>query len=117
MPVKSIAMKRLKRQKRNFYMDEGLGGYQHEYVDFYPAELVEKIITDLSNQVLEERKKWNSLFFRSQLRRRKLWDKRHAAEVERDKYVKALRVLVEHDLIKDCPYKAAVENLVKGYSL
>lgn len=84
MPVKTIAMKRLEGQKRTFYMDEH-GGYQHEYVDFYPAELVEKIISDLSNQVLEGRRKWNTLFFRSQLRRRELWDKRHAAVTEKDK--------------------------------
>lgn len=84
MPVKTIAMKRLEGQKRTFYMDEH-GGYQHEYVDFYPAELVEKIITDLSNQVLEWRRNWNSLFFRSKLRRRELLDKRHAAVTEKDK--------------------------------
>lgn len=113
MPVRTIAMKRLKGQKRTFYMDEGPGGYQHKYVDFYPAELVEKIITDLSDQVLEGRRKWNSLFFRSQLQRKRLWDKRHAAEVERDKYLKALRVLVEHDLIKACLYRVRIKNFVE----
>lgn len=45
MPVKTLAMKRLKGSKRTFYMDEH-GGYSHKYVDFYPAELVERIIEE-----------------------------------------------------------------------
>lgn len=76
MPVKTLAMKRLKGEERTFYMDEH-GGYSHEYVDFYPAKLVEEIITDLSNQVLEERKKWDSLFEQSKARRKELQDKRN----------------------------------------
>ena len=78
MPVKTLAMNRLKGDKRNFYMDEH-GGYRHEYVDFYPAELVEKIIEDLSNQVLEERKKWTSVFDSSRSKRDHLRKKRHDA--------------------------------------
>lgn len=78
MPVKTLAMNRLKGNKRNFYMDEH-GGYRHEYVDFYPAELVEKIIADLSNQVLEERKKWTSVFDSSRSKRDHLRKKRHDA--------------------------------------
>lgn len=113
MPVKTIVMKKLKGTKRTFYMDEH-SGYKHEYVDFYPAELVEKIITDLSNQVLEERKKWTSMFDHFKGKRKELRDARHAAVAEKDKYAKALRLLVGHDLIKDCPYKTAVKNLVKG---
>lgn len=76
MPVKTLAMNRLKGEERTFYMDEH-GGYSHEYVDFYPAKLVEEIITDLSNQVLEERKKWDSLFEQSKARRKELHDKRN----------------------------------------
>lgn len=68
MPVKTLAMKRLNGSKRTFYMDEH-GGYSHKNVDFYPAELVEKIIEDLSNQVLEERKKWTSVFDSSRSKR------------------------------------------------
>ncbi len=78
MPVKTIAMNKLKGQKRTFYMDEH-GGYRHEYVDFYPAELVEKIIEDLSNQVLEERKKWTSVFDSSRSKRDNLRKQRHDA--------------------------------------
>lgn len=78
MPVKTIAMNKLKGQKRTFYMDEH-GGYRHEYVDFYPAELVEKIIEDLSNQVLEERKKWTSVFDSSRSKRDTLRKQRHDA--------------------------------------
>lgn len=78
MPVKTIAMNKLKGQKRTFYMDEH-GGYRHEYVDFYPAELVEKIITDLSNQVLDERKKWTSVFDSSRSKRGNLRKQRHDA--------------------------------------
>lgn len=78
MPVKTIAMNKLKGQKRTFYMDEH-GGYRHEYVDFYPADIVEKIITDLSNQVLEERKKWTSVFDSSRSKRGNLRKQRHDA--------------------------------------
>ena len=78
MPVKTLAMNRLKGHKRNFYMDEH-GGYRHEYVDFYPAELVEKIIEDLSNQVLAERKKWTSVFDSSRCLRGHLRKQRHDA--------------------------------------
>lgn len=112
MPVKTIAMKRLGGKKRTFYMDEH-GDYRHEYVDFCPAKLVEKIIADLSNQVLEERKKWTSMFDHFKAKRKALRDARHTAVAEKDKYEKALRLLVAHDLIKDCLYKAAVKNLVK----
>lgn len=90
MPVKTIAMKRLEGQKRTFYMDEH-GGYQHEYVDFYPAELVEKIIEDLSNQVLEERKKWTSMFNHFKAKRKELRDALHAAIVARDKSLESER--------------------------
>lgn len=142
MPVKTIAMKKLKGTKRTFYCDDGC---LHKDVDFYPADLVEKIITDLSNQVLEGRRKWNSLFFRSQLRRRKLWDKRAAAIAEvgnlkadykeacdrlqtanlikdeqkekADKLLSCLRCLVMRDLIKDCPEKDSAVEIVKGYNL
>ena len=79
MPVKTIAMKRLEGKKRTFYMDEH-GPYRHEYVDFYPAELVEKIITDLSNQVLEERKKWTSMFDHFKAKRKELRDARHEVQ-------------------------------------
>lgn len=79
MPVKTLAMNRLKGHKRNFYMDEH-GGYRHEYVDFYPAELVEKVITDLSNQVLEERKKWTSMFDSFRDKRKSLRKERHDAQ-------------------------------------
>lgn len=111
MPVKTIAMKRLEGQKRTFYCDEH-GPYRHVDVAFYPAELVEKIITDLSNQVLEERKKWTSMLDHFKAKRKELRDARHAAVHEKDKYEKALRLLVFHDLIKDCPYKVAVKNLI-----
>ena len=76
MPVKTIAMNKLKGQKRTFYMDEH-GDYRHEYVDFYPAELVEKIIEDLSNQVLEERKKWSRLSDQYRNKRKELRKERH----------------------------------------
>ncbi|MCR4565849.1 MAG: hypothetical protein K5651_07155 [Bacteroidales bacterium] len=109
-------MKRLEGQKRTFYMDEH-GPYRHVDVDFYPAELVEKIITDLSNQVLDERKEWTSMFDHFKAKRKELRDARHAAVHEKDKYEKALRLLVEHDLIKDCPYMVVVKNLVKGKEL
>lgn len=78
MPVKTLALRRLKGSKRTFYMDEH-GGYSHKNVDFYPAELVEKIIEDLSNQVLEERKKWTSVFDSSRSKRDHLRKKRHDA--------------------------------------
>ena len=78
MPVKTLAMRCLKGEKRTFYMDEH-GGYRHEYVDFYPAELVEKIIEDLSNQVLEERGKWQSVFDSSRSKRDTLRKQRHDA--------------------------------------
>jgi len=78
MPVKTIAMNRLKGHKRQFYMDEH-GGYRHEYVDFYPAELVEKIIDDLSRQVLEERKKWTEMFDHFRSKRTELRKQRHEA--------------------------------------
>lgn len=78
MPVKTLAMNRLKGHKRNFYMDEH-GVYRHEYVDFYPAKLVEEIITDLSNQVLEERKKWTSVFDSFRSKRGTLRKQRHGA--------------------------------------
>lgn len=71
-------MNRLKGHKRNFYMDEH-GGYSHEYVDFYPAELVEKIIDDLSRQVLEERKKCSEIMDYCRDKRNKLRKKRHEA--------------------------------------
>ena len=45
MPVKTLAMNKLKGSKRTFYMDEH-GGYSHDYIDFYPAELVERIIEE-----------------------------------------------------------------------
>lgn len=112
MPVRTIAMKSLERKKRTFYIDEH-GPYRHVNVDFYPADLVEKIITDLSNQVLEERKKWTSMFDYFKAKRKELRDSRHAAVDERDQYRKTLQILVEHDLINDCPYKAEVKNLVK----
>lgn len=116
MPVRTIAMKRLEGKKCAFYMDEH-GPYRHEYVDFYPAGLVENIIADLSNQVLEERKKWTCMFDYFKAKRKELRDARHAAVAEKDRYEKALRILVEHNLIKDCPYKAAVKNLVKREEL
>ncbi len=116
MPVKTIAMRKLEGKKRTFYMDEH-GGYRHEYVDFYPTDLVERIIADLSNQVLEERKKWTSMFDHFKVKRKELRDARHAAVHEKDKYAKCLNLLVSHDLIKDCPYKVAVKNLVKGKEL
>lgn len=47
-----------------------------------PAELVEKIITDLANQVLEGRKNWNSLFERFKAKRKELRDDRHTAIAE-----------------------------------
>lgn len=78
MPVKTLAMRKLQGHKHNFYMDE-YGGYRHEYVDFYPAELVEKIIDDLSNQVLEERKKWSSLSDQYRNKRKELRKERHDA--------------------------------------
>lgn len=114
MPVKTIAMRKLKGEKRSFYCDDGCN---HREIDFYPAELVEKIITDLSSQVLEERKKWTSMFDHFKAKRKELRDSRHAAVAEKDKYERALRILVEHDLVKDCPYKAAVKNLVKREEL
>lgn len=116
MPVKTLAMNRLKGSKRTFYMDEH-GGYSHKYVDFYPAELVEKIIEDLSNQVLEERKKWSSMadFYRT--KRKELRDSRHAAVAAKEKLEKCINLLVSHDLIKDCPYKSAVINLAKGVDM
>ena len=112
MPVKTITMKKLEGKKRTFYCDEH-GGYRHEYVDFYPAEVVEKIIADLSNQVLAERKKWASMFDHFKAKRKELRDARHAAVHEKDELAKCLNLLVSHDLIKDCPYKVAVRNLVK----
>ena len=116
MPVKTLAMNRLKGSKRTFYMDEH-GGYSHKYVDFYPAELVEKIIEDLSNQVLEERKKWSSMgdFYRT--KRKELRDSRHAAVAAKEKLAKCINLLVSHDLIKDCPYKSAVINLARGVDM
>lgn len=116
MPVKTLAMNRLKGSKRTFYMDEH-GGYSHKYVDFYPAELVEKIIEDLSNQVLEERKKWSSMadFYRT--KRKELRDSRHAAVAAKEKLAKCIHLLVSHDLIKDCPYKSAVINIAKGVDM
>ena len=116
MPVKTLAMNRLKGRKRTFYMDEH-GGYSHKYVDFYPAELVEKIIEDLSNQVLEERKKWSSMadFYRT--KRKELRDSRHAAVASKEKLKKCINLLVSHDLIKDCPYKSAVINLARGVDM
>ena len=79
MPVKTLAMRRLNGQKRSFYCDDGI---HHCNIDFYPAELVEKIITDLSDQVLEGRKKWNSLFDQFKAKRKELRDDRHAAIAE-----------------------------------
>lgn len=116
MPVKTLAMNRLKDSKRTFYMDEH-GGYSHKYVDFYPADIVEKIIEDLSNQVLEERKKWSSMgdFYRT--KRKELRDSRHAAVAAKDKLAKCINLLVSHDLIKDCPYKSAVINLARGVDM
>ena len=114
MPVKTIAIRKLKGEKRSFYCDDGC---HHREIDFYPAELVEKIITDLSSQVLEERKKWACMFDHFKAKRKELRDARHAAVAEKDKYERALRILVEHDLIKDCPHKAAVKNLVKREEL
>lgn len=116
MPVKTLAMNRLKGSKRTFYMDEH-GGYSHKYVDFYPADVVEKIIEDLSNQVLEERKKWSSMadFYRT--KRKELRDSRHAAVASKEKLAKCINLLVSHDLIKDCPYKSAVINLAKGVDM
>ena len=116
MPVKTLAMNRLKGSKRTFYMDEH-GGYSHKYVDFYPAELVERIIEDLSNQVLEERKKWSSMadFYRT--KRKELRDSRHAAVSAKEKLEKCINLLVSHDLIKDCPYKSAVINLARGVDM
>lgn len=116
MPVKTLAMNMLKGSKRTFYMDEH-GGYSHKYVDFYPAEVVEKIIEDLSNQVLEERKKWSSMndFYRT--KRKKLRDSRHAAVVAKETLEKCINLLVSHDLIKNCPYKSAVINLAKGVDM
>lgn len=116
MPVKTIAMRKLEGQKRSFYMDEH-SGYRHEYVAFYPAELVEKIIADLSNQVLEERKKWTSMSDHYKAKRKELRDARHAAVAEKDKLSRCLNLLVSHDLIKDCPYKVAVKNLIMGKSM
>lgn len=116
MPFKTIAMRRLEGKKHTFYMDEH-GPYRHVDVDFYPADLVEKIITDLSNQVLEERKKWTSMFDYFKAKRKELRDARHAVVREKDKYAKCLNLLVSHDLIKDCPYKVAIKNLVKGKEL
>lgn len=78
MPVKTLAMRRLKGEKRTFYCDEH-GGYRHEYVDFYPAELVEKIIEDLSNQVLEERKECSRLSDQYRNKRKELRKERHDA--------------------------------------
>lgn len=111
MPVKTLAMKRLKGCKRTFYMDEH-GGYRHEYVEFYPAELVEKLIEDLSNQVLEKRKKWTSMADLYRTKRKELRDSRHAAVAAKEKLKKCM--LVSHNLIKDCPYKRAAINLVRG---
>lgn len=116
MPVKTIAMRKLKGQKRTFYCDVHCG-YRHEYVDFYPAELVEKIIADLSNQVLEERKKWTSMFNHFKAKRKELRDARHAAVSDKDKLSRCLNLLVSHDLIKDCLYKAAIKNLVMGKNM
>ena len=116
MPVKTLAMNRLKGSKRTFYMDEH-GGYSHKYVDFYPADVVEKIIEDLSNQVLEERKKWSSMgdFYRT--KRKELRDSRHAAVAAKEKLEKCINLLVSNDLIKDCPYKTAVINLARGVDM
>lgn len=116
MPVKTLAMKRLNGSKRTFYMDEH-GGYSHKYVDFYPAELVEKIIEDLSNQVLEERKNWTSLSDYYRTKRKELRDSRHAAVAAKEKLEKCINLLVSHDLIKDCPYKSAVINLARGVDM
>lgn len=76
MPVKTLAMRKLQGEKRAFYCDDGC---HHREIDFYPAELVEKIITDLSNQVLEGRKEWNSLFDRFKARRSELRKERYQA--------------------------------------
>ena len=74
MPVKTLAMRRLNGQKRSFYCDDGI---HHRNIDFYPAELVEKIIEDLSNQVLEERKKWSRLSDQYRNKRKELRKERH----------------------------------------
>ena len=78
MPVKTLAMKRLEGHKRNFYLGDHLGRIP-DYGDFYPADLVEKVITDLSNQVLEERKKWTSMFDSFRDKRKSLRKERHDA--------------------------------------
>lgn len=62
MPVKTIAMNKLIPYKHTFYQDQGWDGVNHRERDFYPAELVESIIEDLSNQVLNERKSFNDAF-------------------------------------------------------
>lgn len=116
MPVKTLAMRRLKGKKRTFYMDEH-GGYSHKDVDFYPAVLVEKIIEDLSNQVLEERKKWSSLGDYYRTKRKELRASRHAAVAAKEKLEKCINLLVSHDLIKDCPYKNAVINFTRGINM
>jgi hypothetical protein len=116
MPVKTLAMRRLKGSKRTFYMDEH-GGYSHKDVDFYPAELVEKIIEDLSNQVLEERKKWSSLGDYYRTKRKELRASRHATVAAKEKLAKCINLLVSHDLIKDCPYKNAVINFTRGINM
>lgn len=74
MPVKTIAMQRLKGHEHSCY-----NSWTHRQETFYPADLVEKIITDLSNEVLEGRKKWNSLFDQFKAKRKELRDDRHAA--------------------------------------
>jgi len=79
MPVKTLAMRRLNGQKRSFYCDDGC---HHRNIDFYPAELVEKIITDLANEVLDGRKALNSAFDHYRAKRKELRDERHTAIAE-----------------------------------
>lgn len=110
MPVRTIAMKRLEGKKRTFYMDEH-GPYRHVNVDFYPADLVENIIADLSNQVLEERKKWACMFDYFKAKRKGLRDARHAAVVEKDRYEKELAELkADYDEVRG---RLQTANLIK----
>lgn len=115
MPVKIKAMQFLKGWKDTFYCDQwgpsrGNVIYEHQYVDFYPAERVEKLIDDLSKQVLEERRKWTAMWDKCKTTRRKTRDACHAAILKKDKEIKQLKT--ELDAIKNsddkclnCVYK------------
>ena len=69
-------LEKIKNTQRRFYIDDGC---VHADVPFYPADVVEKTVRSLDNEIFEQRRTINSLISQHQARRKQLRKERHDA--------------------------------------